>query len=110
MSVDVGDVMKVRMQFAYACETAVGGAVHLKGSLGDPVVVTVAVKSPAAARVIYTYGAPGSPIVRARAGDYSVSQKFTAPGEWKFIWTGSGSGGIELVEMATITVEPLPCM
>lgn len=107
---DVGDVVKCRMTFAYACDTTVGGQVHLKGAFGDPVVVTVAVKSPVAARVVYTYGASGSPVVRSRVGDYSLSLKLTAPGRWTFQWTGTGTGGIELVESATLDVEAPPCM
>ncbi len=104
-----GDVVRVRIKFAYACDTTVNGVLHLKGSLGDPVTVAVAVKAPGGAWVTYTYGASGSPVVRVKAGEYYLLQKFTAAGKWRFVWTGSGAGELEATKSGELVVDSSTC-
>lgn len=97
--IEVYERTRVRVKAVFSA----AGAPHIPM---DPTIVKLIVREPGAASpTTYTFGQPGSPIVRDLAGLYSAFLILNDHGSWWFTWAGEGSTGPQAVGEGVIRVK-----
>lgn len=72
----------------------------------DPPIVKLLVRAPGAASpTSYTFGQPGSPIVRSVSGVYHAYLTLTTKGQWWITWQGVGGTGPIVVGEIMVRVK-----